>query len=92
MSPERLCGPAYRAIGGDVVSRSGRALPSPALALLVFYGREALARQASKDLVAARHCAWMAADLARAMVAVDDWQRAATGPGRRSRHGGIARA
>jgi hypothetical protein len=77
MSPERLAGPAYRAIGGEVVSRAGRALRSPALALLAFYGREALARRAAKDAAAARHCAWMAVDLARALLAAEDWRRAA---------------
>jgi len=77
MSPERVAGPAYRAIGGEVVSRAGRALPWPALALLAFYGREALARHAAKDAAGARHCAWMAVDLARALTAVDDWRRAA---------------
>ena len=92
MSPERVAGPAYLAIGGEVVSRAGRALPWPPLALLAFYGREALARHAAKDAAGARHCAWMAMDLARAMMGADDWRRAASGSGTVLAREGKARA
>ncbi len=77
MSPKRLAGPAYRAAAGEVIGRTGRPLPASALRLLQFYGREAEARRQAGESAAARHCAEMAAELAGAIVAANDWRRAA---------------
>ena len=77
MSPDRVEGPAFRAVGGEVVSRAGRGLATAPLDLLRRLGREAMARRAGGDLAAARSCAFMAADLALAITEACDWRRAA---------------
>jgi hypothetical protein len=79
MSPKRAPGLAYRAVGGEVVGRNGRSLPSPALALLGFYATEAQRARSRADEAAARYCAQMAVELLRAVVAADDWRRAGGG-------------
>jgi hypothetical protein len=79
MSPQSPDGLAFRAVGGDVVSRAGRPLAGAGLQLLTHLGREALRSDNAGDLVAARCCARMAADLAAALAEADDWRRAALG-------------
>jgi hypothetical protein len=79
MSPKRPRGPAFRAVGGEVVSRGGRALRHCGLSLFAFLGREAIRCDGAGDRAAARSCALMAADLAVALAAADDWRRAASG-------------
>ena len=68
---------AYRASGGDIVGPAGRLQPAAALDLLQRYGREAARRHRLGEPRAARLCALMALDVARAIVARDDWQCAA---------------
>jgi len=82
MSPERLPGLAFRAAADAVVGRSGLDVTGRAPALLRFYGRLAIERRRMGDRVGSRYCAQMAADLARAMVAADDWRCAAGAAGR----------
>jgi hypothetical protein len=85
MSPEPLPGRAFRACGGDVVSRCGQPLASCPIAFFRYLGAQAAARRRS-DPAAARHCARMALELAEAILEAHDWRRASGGaPGRDSR-------
>jgi len=77
MSPERPSGSAYRAVGGDVISRFGRPLQGSGIALLAFLSAEATRLAETGDAAAALSCGWMAADLAQALAAADDWRKAA---------------
>lgn len=79
MSPKRPGGQAFRAVGGDVVSRGGRALPDFGLSLLRYLGREAMRCVDVGDTTAARCCALMAADLAAAIAAAEHSRQAAGG-------------
>src|ERR1700743_3088063 len=74
MSPEPLPGPAFRASGGDIVSRCGGSLAAP-IRFFRYLAIEAQQRQAG-DPAAAQHCARTALELAEAIVAADEWRRA----------------
>ena len=87
MSPKRPGAAAFRAVGGEVISRSGRPLQGSGIALLIFLRGEALRLAQAGDAAAALSCAWMAADLARALAAADDWRRAAASSRRPSEQG-----
>ena len=84
MSPKRTGGQAYRAVAGGIFTRCGRDVSDEASRLLMFYGRLAVERRALGDRAGATHLAQMALELAAAMVATDDWRRAAAGLGRGS--------
>jgi hypothetical protein len=78
MSPQRPGGLAFRAVGGDVVSRAGP-LAGSGLHLPTQLGREAMRCDNAGDVAAARGCAHMAGDLAATPAKADDWRRAAHG-------------
>lgn len=82
MSPKRPGGQAFRAVGGDIVSRGGTILTDSDFSLLAHLGREAMRCDQAGDRAAARTFALMARDLARALLAVNDWRRAAGEPPR----------
>ena len=70
---------AYWSSGGAVLSRAGPLATDRSLALLQFYGRLALDCEALGDAAGARHCAGLACQLGAALLAADDWRRAALG-------------
>jgi hypothetical protein len=79
MSPDRLGPPAYRAVGGEVVSLSGRAVSdAEALRLIRRLGRAAMLLEHSSGAASGRCCALIALELASAMTAAHDWRRAAS--------------
>jgi hypothetical protein len=92
MSPDRLPGKAFRAVADAIISRAGRDVTSAAPALFRFYGGLAMERRRLGDTVGSKHCAHMAADLARAIVEADDWRRAAAASGRSASQLGAFRA
>jgi len=70
---------AFWASGGAIMTRRGALSPSRALDLFRFFGREAWACRAMGDPVGARHCALRATDVARALLAAEDWRAVTTG-------------
>ena len=79
ISPDSRRTPAYWSSGGAVLSRSGPLATGRSLELLQFYGRQALACEGLGDLTGAKHCAWLACEIAAALLSADDWRRAAVG-------------
>ncbi|HEY3797954.1 MAG TPA: hypothetical protein VGL58_06330 [Caulobacteraceae bacterium] len=72
MSPDRPRGPAFRASGGEAISRAGQPASEALFGYLI---REAL-RRLDADPAAALVCASMALDLAAAQSAAAAWRRA----------------
>lgn len=67
---------AYWASGGCVQSHGGELTSRASLDLLRFLGRRAALCQREHDTSGARYCASVALELARAILAAEDWRRA----------------
>jgi hypothetical protein len=92
MRPPQQNAGGYWASGGDILGRAGPLPPQNANRLFASYGREALQRDRCGDAAAARLCAALALQLARAIVAADDWRCAASGaPRSQSEHSSLRR-
>lgn len=79
MSPARMAGLGWWASGGSVEGRRGPIAAANAAQLLTFLAREAEARAAAGDAVAARYCAEQALELGRALAKAISWRRCAAG-------------
>jgi len=77
MTPRRAGPLAYWPSGGEVMSQRGPLAPGRALGLIGFLGGQAAACRTAHDAGGARYCANAVLELARAIVATDDWNRAA---------------
>ena len=77
MIAARTAPAAYWATGGTLMSRRGALGTERALSLFRFYGLQAQSCGLQGDRSGARHCASQALHLARALVAAEDWGRAA---------------
>ena len=76
MSPKRSGVAAFRAVGGDVVTRAGRVLAFPPLSLVGLL-RETAVQTETCDGAAAGWCASMADELEAAITEACAWRRAA---------------
>jgi hypothetical protein len=77
MSPERMGGPAYWACGGEVRGRCGPLARTRAIEVARFFVDQAERGLETHDTAAARLGCRLATDLIRAIVAADNWRRAA---------------
>lgn len=77
MNAERAAALTYWPSAGVVMSRQGELGLASAISFVRFLGRQAQQCRMKGDAGGARYCALVALELAQAVVAADDWRRAA---------------